>query len=74
MYAVISAGIIEVATDNTAYTSVDGVLFTKDEKILVAFPGGKSSVYTIPRGVTTIGNKAFSNCDNLYVHYLGTEE
>ena len=49
----------EVASDNSAYTSVDGVLFTKDKKTLVAFPAAKSSSYIIPDGVTTIGISAF---------------
>lgn len=57
---------IQVDTGNPAYTSVDGVLFTKDGKTLVAFPSGKSTItYAIPDGVTGIGNYAFSYCNSL---------
>lgn len=57
---------IQVDTGNPAYTSVDGVLFTKDGKTLVAHPSGKSTItYAIPDGVTGIANFAFSHCDSL---------
>lgn len=50
---------IDVAKDNTVYCSVNGVLFSKDKKRLVAFPGGKKGSYTVPNGVEVIGNAAF---------------
>ena len=57
---------IEVSPENPNYTSVDGVLFTKDMKTLIQYPEGKSnSEYTIPYGVTTIGDNAFFSCDFL---------
>ena len=55
-----------VAENHPTYTSVDGVLFTKDMKTLVQYPAGKSNTaYTVPEGVTTIGDYAFSNCSYL---------
>jgi len=51
---------ITVDPGNPAYTSVDGVLFSKDRKRLAAYPAGKGTVYTIPNGVTVIGQEAFS--------------
>jgi len=43
-----------------------GVLFNKDKTELLYAPIGKmTSSYTIPAGVTRIGDYAFSNCSNL---------
>ena len=56
---------INVAEGNLAYSSVDGVLFSKDKKTLIFCPRGKSGVYTVPAGVTTIGQRAFDNCSKL---------
>ena len=57
---------ISVAETNSAFRSVDGVLFSKSGKKLVAYPASKSdSVYAIPDGVTSIGDYAFHNCANL---------
>jgi len=50
---------ITVASGNKKYTSKDGVLFTKDKKTLIAFPCGKGGDYSVPSGVTTIGEYAF---------------
>jgi hypothetical protein len=59
---------INVATDNTKYISVDGVLYVKNEPTLVAWPGGKTPV-NIPSIVTTIGFGAFSgnNLNSIYI-------
>lgn len=54
---------INVADANTAYKSNDGILFTEDEKTLVAYPMNKAcEEYTIPASVTTIGEMAFVDC------------
>ena len=53
---------INVAEENTAYKSVDGILFTEDEKTLVMYPANKNcDKYTIPSSVTTIGEMAFES-------------
>ncbi len=53
---------IVVAEENTTYNSIDGVLFTEDEKTLVAYPMNKTGEeYTIPASVTTIGKFGFSS-------------
>ncbi len=44
---------------NKNYVSVDGVLFTKDMKELVAYPGGIRGGYTVPATVNHIGDAAF---------------
>ncbi len=56
---------IHVYPTNPKYTSVDGILFSKDGKTLIAYPMGRSGEYTIPEWVTSIGKKAFENCAGL---------
>ena len=56
---------IDVATDNPNYCSADGVLFNKDQTILLACPGAKQGEYTIPNSVTSIKEYAFSGCKKL---------
>ena len=56
---------IMVASNNPSYTSKDGVLFDKSMGTLLECPAGKSGVYTIPMGVTNIGDNAFRYCKNL---------
>ena len=57
---------IDVDGDNEYFASENGVLFNKNKTELVAYPCGKTAeTYTVPNGVTTIGNYAFSHCENL---------
>ena len=56
---------INVASDNSNYCSLDGVLFNKDKTTLIQYPGGKQGAYTIPNSVTNIGDLAFSGCSGL---------
>ena len=56
---------IQVETGNQNYTSVDGVLFTKDMKTIVAYPGGKKGAYAIPNSVTIIKKHTFQACTGL---------
>ncbi len=51
---------ILIDPDNPHYKSMDGILFTKDGSTLVQFPCGVTESYTVPHGVTTIGEYAFS--------------
>lgn len=54
---------IEVDEENQYYSSVDGNLFNKDKTELLRFAmGNQNEAYTIPDGVTRIGDNAFSNC------------
>lgn len=62
---------IEVEQNNQHYTSINGVLYTKDEKTIVAFaPGRAESQVIIPDGVEVIGAGAFPECDNLCSIYI----
>jgi hypothetical protein len=51
---------------NSAYISVNGVLFNKSQTTLIQFPAGKAgNSYTIPNSVTSIGDWAFAYCTGL---------
>ena len=57
---------INVDTANTAYSSVNGVLFNKEKTKLIRYPIGKADTsYSIPDGVTSIGIAAFEDCRSL---------
>ena len=56
---------IYVHNGNTKYCGVDGVLFTKDKTLLVAFPCAKDGSYTVPDGTRIIGNSSFRGAIHL---------
>ncbi len=57
---------ITVAPRNSAYLSVDGVLFNKSQTLLIQYPAVSAGTsYTIPNSVTDIGDNAFYKCTNL---------
>ena len=57
---------IMVDENNTAYSSVDGVLFKNGGEELIKYPAGKTSTsYSIPGGVKSINYQAFYGCTNL---------
>ena len=51
----------EIVVKNSKYLkTVDGVLYTKDGKVLIAYPAGKKDKeFRVPDGVKVIGNGAF---------------
>ena len=60
----------EVSGCNSNYCSVDGIIFTKDMKNLVAFPVGRGGEYTVPKSVEKIGAYAFYGNRKLNAVYL----
>lgn len=57
---------ITVSSGNAEYTSLDGVLFNKDQTKLYCYPAGKTDTsYAIPGSVTSIYSGAFSSCASL---------
>jgi glucan-binding YG repeat protein len=53
---------IQVDSGNAHYSSVDGVLFNKAKTKLIQYPEGRTnSFYSVPSGVSTIGEGAFMN-------------
>jgi hypothetical protein len=51
---------ITVEAGNPFYSSVDGVLFNANQTTVIEYPPGKGETYTIPTGVTRIGEYAFA--------------
>jgi hypothetical protein len=57
---------IEVASSNENFTSIDGVLYSKDGQTLIFYPANKADKsFAVPDGVTTIMNFAFGCLINL---------
>ena len=56
---------ITVDPRNSVYSSVDGVLFNKDQTRLVQYPEGNAGDYTIPSGVLSIYSGAMDYCAKL---------
>ena len=55
-----------VDDNNQFFKAIDGVLFSKDGKILLKYPEGKlQSSYTIPSGVEVIGGSGFARCNQI---------
>lgn len=53
---------INVVLDNPVFSSMDGVLFNKDQTTLIKYPPGKEGEYVIPETVQHFEYKAFSEC------------
>ena len=56
---------ITVDNANQIYSSMDGILYSKDMTVLVCCPPGKKNRITVPDGVTIISAYAFYNCSYL---------
>ncbi len=57
---------ISVSPEHPYFATIDGVLFRKADKALISYPASiSSSTYTIPQGITAIGDSAFYYCDSL---------
>lgn len=56
---------VSVAAENLQYSSAEGVLFNKDQSVLIYCPASKSGNYIIPSTVKSIGDYAFFSCAGL---------
>ncbi|MDD8043887.1 MAG: leucine-rich repeat domain-containing protein [Verrucomicrobiota bacterium] len=56
---------IDVSELNSAFSSVDGVLFSNDQSVLILYPGRGTGAYSVPEGTTVIGDDAFYGCTGL---------
>ena len=57
---------ISVAAENANYASIDGNLYSKDGKTLIQYACGKTAIsFAIPSSVTSIGERAFYDCESL---------
>jgi hypothetical protein len=54
-----------VDAGNTHFSSSGGVLYSANGKTLIAYPHARSGAFSIPSGVTTIGDNSFFNCSAL---------
>lgn len=62
---------INVDSDNEYYKSIEGVLYTKDGKVLLSYPADKKeNIYILPKEVEEIYVEAFSSNDNLEAIYV----
>ena len=50
-----------VDANNKYYTSIDGVLYSKDGRKLIAYPAGKEGTFEVPKNVEVLGFGAFEN-------------
>lgn len=61
-----SLATIEVSSENANFCSKDGVLYSKDQTLIMKYPAAKSDVsYAISDGVSEIGDEAFAENTNL---------
>lgn len=64
-YGCTSLKAFNVADNNSTYTSVDGIIYSKDKKTLIKAPNAIEGDIVIEDGVETIANYAFYNCTNV---------
>ncbi len=66
LYYCLSLKEITVSPNNPVYSSIDGVLYSKDRTKLIRLPRMYEKEYFhIPDSVTSIGERAFYDCENL---------
>lgn len=56
---------IYVDEGNPTFCSIDGVLYSKDQHILIAYPNAHGIEYTLPEGVEEIAHFAFKTCRDI---------
>lgn len=62
----------EISEENSVFSTVDGVLYSKDGSVLIAYPKSKlGDSFALPATVTMISSKAFSGTLNLVTLTIG---
>ena len=56
---------IMVDGSNSVFSSVDGVLFSKDQTSIIRCPCGRTANFVIPNTVSSIGSEVFADCRSL---------
>ena len=56
---------IDVDEANANYKDLDGVLFTKDGKILIQFPTAREGSYDVPEGTEIVSSFSFAFCEGI---------
>ena len=56
---------IIVSPENSGFSSVDGILYTKNMDKIIAYPGGREGDFIIPDSVEDLGIDAFGGCYDL---------
>lgn len=59
------SGVLKIDNANPNYSAIDGVLFNKDQTVLLRYPTTKAGSYTFPQTVKIVGDGAFANCRKL---------
>ena len=63
---------IEVADANTAYCSIDNIIYKKDKTEIKFVPKGLAGAITLPTELTKISSSAFDSCTGLTSVVIGT--
>jgi hypothetical protein len=72
-YAFVSCnGMINVASGNQYYSSIDGILYNKQQTTLIQCPTSKTGVFYLPFQVTSIGEYAFYNSALSVISYTSS--
>ena len=56
---------INVSSENSEFSSIDGILYTKNLDKIIAYPGGREGDFIIPDSVKDLGIGAFLGCEEL---------
>ena len=56
---------ITIDAQNPSYSSANGVLFNKEQTILIQYPGGLAGSHTLPSTVVKLADESFYGCANL---------
>ena len=56
---------INVSPENSEFSSVEGILYTKNMDKIIAYPGGREGDFAIPDSVEDLGISAFESCEEL---------